>query len=190
MSQISYSYTTRAGSCCSHSLFPSQSRSEYRRISGGRTDRRDCFRHGLQPGPMFTYPLLVAPIEPTSFGRTRNPRIFRAPWMIDAHSLWEAITGLLFHWLALRTLPDTVRIGRAKLFAILEVTWLPFLLLKLTLCVREGVTWKANRTFHFIGDCVKGSTPPLKSHTACWPIFTTVIMAYSTFQISLSQDVG
>ena len=127
------------------------------------------------------------------FGRTRNPRTFRAPWMIDAYSLWEAITGLLFHWLALRTLPDRVRTGRVKPFAILcalEVTWLQLPLLKLTLRVRGGVTWKANRTFHAIGDCVKGSTPPLKSHTACWLNSTTVIMAYSTFQISLSQDVG
>ena len=31
-----------------------------------------------------------------------------------------------------------------------------------------------------------GSTPPLKSHTAGWAIFTVMIMAYPNFQISLS----
>ena len=65
------------------------------------------------------------------FGRARKLLVFRAPWMIDSDSVWEALTLLPVCWNALRTLPDKTRATSAKSLAtlcVLVAAW-PLLLL-------------------------------------------------------------
>lgn len=71
------------------------------------------------------------PYRTNVFGRARKLLVFRAPWMIDSDSVWEALTLLPFYWNALRTLPDKTRATSAESLATLcvpEVAW-PLLLL-------------------------------------------------------------
>ena len=90
--------------------------------------------------------------------------------MIDAHFVWEVTTPLLFHWNALRTLPDRVRIHSATSFAILYVlvvTWPPLLLSCGNCQVADsGPTCQRSKDMEGTShvslhrDRVKGSTPP------------------------------